>query len=120
LGFLSHPRRPLRSGEWTSAKVVTFIVTLAATGSVTLAARKSGMSRKSTYALKDRDPAFASAWATATHAFDGAKVKEVEGRPIPSDHGNASPSRVDRERSFVKLVATLRDSAPLARCPAAQ
>jgi hypothetical protein len=36
LHLLSRPRRPLRPGEWTPAKAVTFIVTLAATRSVTL------------------------------------------------------------------------------------
>ena len=46
------------------ARAVTFIVTLAATRSVTLAARESDMTRPSVYALKARDPAFASARVT--------------------------------------------------------
>jgi hypothetical protein len=59
--LLSRPRHPRRPNEWSPAKAVTFIVTLAATRSVTLAARESGMSRKAAYALKARDPAFAAA-----------------------------------------------------------
>jgi hypothetical protein len=85
---LAHSRRPRRVGEWTAAKAVTFIVTLAASRSVTLAAARSGMSRKAAYALKRRDPAFGAAWnaalaATADplprragNAFQGDKVDE--------------------------------------------
>ena len=106
--FLSQPRRPRRSGEWTSDKAVTFIVTLAATHSVTLAARCAGMSRKSVYALKARDRAFAAAWAAAAKAgtpasIQGDKVEEVH-----------APSRQDRERSFVGLMTALRQSPSLA------
>jgi hypothetical protein len=63
--ILSKPLRPRRDGEWDRDKAFSFIVTLAATRSVTLAAAAAGMSRKSAYALKGRDPAFAAAWATA-------------------------------------------------------
>lgn len=59
------PRRSLRPHEWSNAKAVTFIVTLAAVRSVTLAAARAGMSRKSAYALKGRDSAFAAAWIAA-------------------------------------------------------
>jgi hypothetical protein len=119
------PRRPRRAGEWTPDRVVTFIVTLAATGSVTLAARESGMSRKSAYALKSRDPAFASAWAAAARARaagsrQGHKVEEVEEAPVRRPHGDTSPSRIDRERAFTALLATLRDSPPLAPSASAQ
>jgi hypothetical protein len=110
--FLSHARRPRRSGEWTHDRAVTFIVTLAATQSVTFAARRAGMSRKSAYALKGRDPAFACAWAAAMQAGEGYKVKEVEGVPVSRCHGNASPSRLERERSFTRFMAALRDSVP--------
>ena len=118
--LLSRPRRPHRSGEWTNAKTVTFIVTLAATRSVTLAARGARMSRKSAYALKGRDPAFAAAWDAAMRASKGNKVQEVEGTPVSPGYGDTSPSRRDRERAFVRLVATLRESPPLAPCPPAQ
>jgi hypothetical protein len=125
LHFLSRPRRTPRDGEWTAGKSVTFIVTLAAIGDVTLAARAAGMSRKSAYALRSRDPAFAAAWAAALRAssrrpVEGDKVEEVEEPPISPGHGDTSPSRRDRERAFVRLVATLRESPPLAPCPPAQ
>jgi hypothetical protein len=60
--------RPRRPHEWSAAKIVTFIVTLAAHRSVTLAATRAGTSRKSAYALKRRDPAFAAAWLAALTA----------------------------------------------------
>ena len=114
MSFLSRPRRPRRPGEWTSQQAVTFIVTLAATRSVTLAAHRAGMSRKSAYSLKGRDPVFAFAWAAAMHAAKGNKVEEVHEPPVSRAQGNAPPSRLDRERAFDRLVAALRDSAPLA------
>jgi hypothetical protein len=125
LHLLSRPRRATRSGEWTSTKAVTFIVTLAATRSVTLAARASGMSRKSAYALKARDRGFAAAWAAALEASasaprQGDKVDEVHEPPISPGHIHTSPSRVERERRFARLVSNLRDSHSLAPRPAAQ
>lgn len=83
------------------------------------------MSRKSAYALKDRDGAFAMAWAAAAKAgnrssIEGDKVEEVEGVPNPSGQGDTSPSRIDRKRAFVSLVARLRESPPLAPCAPAQ
>ena len=104
---------------------VTFIVTLAATRSVTLAASEARMSRKSAYALKSRDPAFAAAWVAALDAGgdqrrEGDKVEEVYEPPVPSGQGNMSPSRIDRERAFAGLLVTLRESPPLADLPPAQ
>lgn len=122
--LLSRPRRPRRSREWTSAKAVTFIVTLAASRSVSLAARQVGMSRKSAYALKARDPAFAAAWAAAvkaraTTSRQGDKVEEVHEPLVSPGHGDTLPSRSERERAFAGLVAKLRESPPLApRAPA--
>ena len=75
--------RPRRKGEWTESKVVTFIVTLAALRSVTFAARAAGMSRKSAYALRDRDPAFAAAWEAACAAGASPSVQGDKG-----DEGN--------------------------------
>ena len=118
--LLSRPRRPHRSGEWTNAKAVTFIVTLAATRSVTLAAREARMSRKSAYALKGRDAAFAAAWTAAMRASEGNKVEEVHEPPVSPGHGDTSPSRRDRESAFATLLASLRESPPLAPCPPAQ
>ncbi|HEX8841650.1 MAG TPA: hypothetical protein VF757_05050 [Sphingomicrobium sp.] len=83
------------------------------------------MSRKSAYALKARDPTFASAWSAAAMAgaarrVQGDKVEEVNEPPVRSGHGDTSPSRLDRERAFVRLVAALRESPPLAPRAAAQ
>jgi hypothetical protein len=119
VNLLSRPHRPARSGEWTQGKAVTFIVTLAARGSVTLAARAAGMSRKSAYALRARDCAFAAAWAAAMKAGtmkrnQGDKVEEVEGVRGSARHGNTPPSRLDRGRDFAVLLSQLRESQQLA------
>jgi hypothetical protein len=129
LFLLSRPRRPRRSHEWNAGKAVTFIVTLAAAGSVTLAAKQAGMSRKSAYALKDRDPAFAAAWKAALGAHEGDKVEEVHGPPCPTGQGDrpaletmskvstagrGMPRRLaeaQRDRFFARLAA-LNGSAP--------
>ena len=83
------------------------------------------MSRKSAYALKARDPAFASAWIAAMNAGarrrrQGDKVDEVHGPPVSLSQVHTSRSRFDLEREFADIVAELRDSAPLAPCPPAQ
>jgi hypothetical protein len=124
LHLLFYPRRPRRACEWSHAKAVTFTVNLAATRSVTLAAREARMSRKSAYALKSRDPAFAAVWTAAMKAAakaprEGNKVDEVEGPLVSLGQGNASHSRSDRERAFAGLVARLRESPPLADLPLA-
>jgi len=114
LNLLSRPRRPRRSGEWTPAKAVTFIVTLAATRSVTLAAKAAVMSRKAAYALKSRDPAFASAWNAAIAANrsakpQGYKVDEIDGLPFSPHQGDRRSRRFDaelRDRFFSSLTAT--------------
>jgi len=111
--FLSRTHRPRRPGEWTPEQAVTFIVTLAATRSVTLASRRAGMSRKSAYALKLRDAAFAYAWEAAMKARQGDKVEKVEGVPVSLSYGNASRSRSDREGAFTWFVDALRESPPL-------
>jgi hypothetical protein len=122
--ILSRPRRPRRAQEWDSGKAVTFLVTLAANGSVTLAADRAGMSRKSAYALKSRDPAFARAWQSALAARrpqrEGDKVEEVDGAPNPSRQGDTAARTRDREplsrsalrdRYFASLAALRRTSA---------
>lgn len=94
MNLLSSPRRRHRSHEWTGAKAVTFIVTLAATGNVTLAARAAGMSRKSAYALESRDPGFAAAWQSALDARrrrrQGDKVGEADTPPAPPGQGDSA------------------------------
>ena len=116
LVLLSRPRRPRRSHEWDAGKVVTFIVTLAATHSVTLATREAGMSRKSAYALKDRDPAFAAAWNAALKAREGDKVEEVYEAPFPSSQGD-TPTGTG-ERQLRRRAAEARRDRLLARLAA--
>jgi hypothetical protein len=125
--LLSRPRRPRRQGEWTQGKAVTFIVTLAATQSVTLAARAAGISRKSAYALKSRDSAFASAWNAAIAAArpvrrQGDKAHEVNGPRFSRGQGDRrSTSSWDaelRDHFFSTLATKRRDSvARPARLP---
>jgi hypothetical protein len=98
LHLLSRPRRPRRSHEWSAGKAVTFIVTLAATRSVTLAAREARMSRKSAYALKARDPAFAAAWNAAVKAGKGDKADKPDRPPVPVAEGR-KPARAELSNS---------------------
>ena len=120
--LLSRQSRPVRAGDWSQAKAVTFIVTLAATRRVTLAASASGMSRKAAYDLRDRDPGFAEAWSAALSARpltrQGYKVEEVQdtpdspgqgnniGRVVPSDSALRARRRAERERDayFARLA----------------
>ena len=78
------PQRPGRADGWTDRRRVTFIVTLAASGSVTFAAVSAGLSRKSAYALKKRDSAFASLWERALEVGKASRRGSAEG-------GNANP-----------------------------
>jgi hypothetical protein len=91
LNLLSRPRRAHRSHEWDAGKAVTFIVTLAATRCVTLAAKESGMSRKSAYALKDRDPAFAAAWKAAVKPRRGDKSDKSDRPRMAPAQGDGPP-----------------------------
>lgn len=121
--MLSRPRRLRRSGEWTEARAVTFIVTLAASQSVTLAARRAGISRKSAYALKSRDRAFAAAWSAALGASagrrrEGNKVSEVCGPRFQTPQGDARGPRKNfdfdamlRDNFFAGLTANRREDA---------
>lgn len=98
---LARTRRPRRPGEWTEAKAVTFIVTLAASRSVTLAAARAGMSRKSAYSLKRRDALFAAAWNTAFlvpafNPIEGDKVDEVHSPPFRRRKGYNDTEPGDR------------------------
>ena len=90
--------RTRRPSEWSAGKVVTFIVTLAATRTVTRAARAAGMSRKAAYALRQRDPAFRAAWNAAMGVRQGdaafrAASTSSSTRLSPSDHGLATAPR---------------------------
>ena len=114
LHLLSRPRRARRSSDWSPAKAVTFIVTLAAHRSVTLAAEEAGMSRKSAYVLKDRDPAFAAAWTAALRTRKGRrqgdKVEEVEEPPVSSSQGNSLHAGLRADRRPDRLFAALARS----------
>ena len=72
LRFFPAPPPRYRRDGWTADKRVTFCVNLAASGSVTFAAASVGLSRKSAYALKKRDRAFASLWEQALAAGGSA------------------------------------------------
>jgi len=126
LSFLSRPRRARRVHEWTETKAVTFIVTLAAAESVTLAARAAGISRRSAYALKARDPAFAAAWMAAVNARsaarrEGDKADKTDRPPsarregdIRAPRGGERPDAFARDLFFAELARRNRDSAGLA------
>ena len=115
---LARTRRPRRAGEWTEGKAATFVVTLAVSRSVTLAASRAGMSRKSAYALKRRDTGFAAAWIAALatgeepalNSVQGAKVGEVDDPRISKAQGNNAPaltSRAADAKSRDRFFATL-------------
>ena len=129
--LLSRPCRTRRPHEWDAGKAVTFIVTLAARRSVTLAATAAGMSRKSAYALRDRDPLFAAAWSAALKAREGDKAHKADTPPPASPKGDrrtpaAAPVRAanpsDEARRFAELqrdlfFARLRQRVPKPRPP---
>lgn len=95
---LASCHRPRRPAEWTESKAIAFIVTLAGTGTVTLAAREAGMSRKSAYALKQRDPLFASSWEKAKRIAAKYRGTKAEGNgrraAAPSTSSSRSAARV--------------------------
>lgn len=110
--FLTPAPRARRRHEWSHAKAVTFIVTLAATRSVTLAAQEAGMSRKSAYALKARDPAFAMVWNAAAGNRIANEVKGVDSLSVSRNEGDA---RI-RAASSISSISSIdeRDAARLA------
>jgi len=114
LHFPTASRRSPRPGEWSRSKAVTFIVTLAATQSVTLAAREAGMSRKSAYAFRARDASFAHAWdvalgASRAEAAEGDKAERTAPSTSSSRQGVSDPAGQDAARRylfFARLAAT--------------
>ena len=134
LAFIHAPRlrqQPVRPGGWTGPRIVTFIVTLAATGCVTRAAAATGLSRKSAYALERRDPAFACLWQQAVAAHrtarvgrdgrqsrKGDKFDETDTPPAPDRSGDGRPNRrawADAQRDG--FFAGLRQSGPTVATP---
>ena len=114
-------RRPSRADEWSDDKAVTFIVTLAASINVTLAAARAGMSRKSAYALKRRDPAFATAWnrAIAAHRArsrgilaEGDEGNDLHNPPVGPPKGNTPADRARDEASRDSFFAALATRDP--------
>ena len=79
MSIRTSPQRRARADGWTDRKRVTFIVTLVASGSVTFAAASAGLSRKSAYALRNRDSAFASLWERALEAGKASYRGRVNG-----------------------------------------
>jgi hypothetical protein len=122
LHFPTASRRSPRPGEWSRGKAVTFIVTLAATQSVTLAAREAGMSRKSAYAFRARDASFAHAWdvalgASRAEAAEGDKAERTAPSTSSSRQGVSDPAGQDaarRDLFFARLAATRLGSTPTA------
>lgn len=116
--LISSPRRSRRAHEWSNAKAVTFIVTLASGRPVTLAARAAGMSRKSAYALKSREPAFRMAWEAAVsssaskrEARPGATVQ----RPVAVANEGDNRTRAPLSSVSTSSPHAARRAAELAR-----
>jgi hypothetical protein len=76
------------------------------------------MSRKSAYALKSRDPAFATAWAAAVNAgsrirSEGDKASEVSDPRILSVQGDSRIANFDselRDNFFCQIAPNRPDS----------
>ena len=74
------PSNKARPSRWTPDRIVTFAVTLAATASVTRAAAAAGLSRKSAYARRNSDAAFAALWDRALAASALARRQDLDRR----------------------------------------
>lgn len=70
------PRRANADYRWTRSKALAFLDALAATGEISTAAHRVGMSRQSAYRLKARfgPGKFADAWDAAQRAGRARKV----------------------------------------------
>lgn len=68
-------RRGRPRAPFTPRQVALFFRILAASGSVSLAAKRTGLSRTTLYAHRDADPAFAKRWADAL-ALGVEKVRD--------------------------------------------
>jgi hypothetical protein len=118
------PKPPkIRRDGWTAERQLRFLGALAATRSVTKAARVAGMSRESAYRLRKRKEGglFAAAW---DRALEGHKLAGVSSRRRSSNAriSRANPPRVTkwkkwkdpRFNAFEKMV---RDLRALELCP---
>ena len=115
------PGPPTRHDGWTKPRRVTFLVTLAASGNVTFAAAAAGLSRKSAYALRKRNGAFASLWdrslAAATAARAEVRRRAAEGnkahaRPAPRRQVNLVNRRDADASERDRFFQSLRESGP--------
>ena len=78
--------RRLREGGWDGPKMATFLGTLADTGVVTFACRACGISAKSAYALRHRDPVFAKGWDAALSITRHRLADELLARSLKGSH----------------------------------
>ena len=118
----------IRADGWTHDRRVTFLVSLAASGSVTFASSAAGLSRKSAYALRMRDPAFATVWDRSLAAADAAcrkmrrtaaKGDETDGKrdprhPSTSSTASASISNLAAASLPPRITLPAADRMP---CP---
>lgn len=120
---LSATFRRIRADGWTPERRVTFCVNLAASSSVTFAAASVGLSRKSAYALRKRDPDFACLWDSALEAprkSPPAKYPERNAPSVvgtvnkPGVKGNIDLARQTAETERDLFFAALQKSLPAA------
>lgn len=90
--FLPVPLRP-RADGWTPQRQAAFLVALAASGSVSDAARKVGMARESAYQLRKRAGAesFAAVWDFALHGGRPERKLTSEARLQAALSGRIKP-----------------------------
>ncbi len=88
--------RRLRHDGWDGQKMARFCEVLAETGVVTEACHACGMSAKSAYALRHRDPLFAQAWEAALSMARARLADELLARSL-----KGSAEQVLRDGSIV-------------------
>jgi hypothetical protein len=74
--------RHLRHDGWTPAKMRLFLERFAECGVITEACQAAGMSARSAYNLRDRDPLFAAGWDAATFKAKPRLADEVFSRSM--------------------------------------
>ncbi len=103
-----------RLAGWSAERQRLFLVTLAETGSVHLAAAAARLSARSAYRLRARSPAFAAAWDVADQlavgrlsaiAFDRAISGRVE--QVWQEGNLVAEKRVPSDRLLMWLLARL-------------
>lgn len=85
-------QQTIRADQWTKEKRERFLDLLAATGNASYSARQVGMSAWSAFALRRRDPAFASLWQESLDcAYDVLEARLLAralGDPTAADPAN--------------------------------